>query len=223
MSEPLLSSLLLVPLTREPYHEGDDDVLELLAKNVTANTAPPATACGARVSRLVWGSDDPLAALGLSKHPDLVLASDVVYGNDPAKWRQLIRTMCDLSGPKTLVIIGNVQRYPVHHPMAETKFFDEATADDFERREVPLTDLHPDFRRTGGGSCVVHVFRRRPESIERHRLEKQGERKEKRRREGGDDEEEENEEEAKSVERSQKKSSKKAKDVKSERKASKKS
>ena len=198
-------------------------MLELLSQNVMANTAPPAAACEARVSRLVWGSDDPLAALGLSKHPDLILASDVVYGNDPAKWRQLIRTMCYLSGPKTLVIIGNVQRYPVHHPMAETKFFDEATAGDFERREVPSTDLHPDFRRTGGGSCVVHVFRRRPESIERHLKENRGERKEKRRREGDDDDEEE-EEEAKSVERSKKKSSKKAKDVlKSEKKASKKS
>lgn len=80
--------------------------------------------------------------------------------------------MCDLSGPHTLVIIGNVQRYPVHHPMAETKFFDDATAADFERREIPSTELHPDFRRTGGGSCVVHVFRRRPESLEKHREER---------------------------------------------------
>lgn len=77
------------------------------------------------VTSTVWGSDDPLTSIGLASAPDLILASDVVYGNDPEKWRQLVRTMCDLSGPHTLVVIGNVQRYPVHHPMAETKFFEE--------------------------------------------------------------------------------------------------
>ena len=127
----------------------------------------------------MWGVDDPLASLGLAAPPDLVLASDVVYGNDPKKWRQLVKTMCDLSGANTLVIIGNVQRYPVHHPMAETKFFTEATAADFDRREVPVGALHPDFRRTGGGSCVVHVFRRKPESLKkRGREERRDEKKE---------------------------------------------
>ena len=95
--------------------------------------------------------------------------------------------MRDLSGPRTLVVVGNVQRYPVHHPMAETRFFEEATAEDFIRREVPTTGLHPDFRRTGG-SCVVHLFRRRPESIERARGEPAGDeeaaRERKRKREG---------------------------------------
>jgi hypothetical protein len=130
-----------------------------------------------------------------------------VYGNDPVKWRQLVKTMCDLSGPHTLVIIGNVQRYPVHHPMAETKFFDEATAADFERREIPSTGLHPDFRRTGGGGCVVHVFRRRPESLKR--------RKEKDRQRGGHGGGEDDEEDGrpkgkkgKSKDESQKKSDK---------------
>ena len=117
----------------------------------------------------MWGCDEPLEHLGLSEPPKLILASDVVYGNDPKKWKLLVKTMCDLSGPSTLVVIGNVQRYPVHHPMAETKFFSEATAVDFERTEVPVTSLHPDFRRTGGGACVVHLFRRRPESLKRAR------------------------------------------------------
>ena len=163
---------------------GDDDVLELLSRNVAANTPKGV----ARVEKLVWGGDDPLAALGLDRPPDLLLASDVVYGNDPVKWRQLVKTMRDLSGPRTLVVVGNVQRYPVHHPMAETRFFEEATAEDFIRREVPTTGLHPDFRRTGGGSCVVHLFRRRPESIERARGEPAGDeeaaRERKRKREG---------------------------------------
>ena len=73
---------------------------------------------GARVCRLVWGSDDPLKQLGLVRKPDVVLASDVVYGNDPTKWNSLVKTMKDLCVRHTLVIVGNVQRYPVHHPMA---------------------------------------------------------------------------------------------------------
>ena len=45
----------------------------------------------ARVCRLVWGSEgDPLKTLGLTREPDVVLASDVVYGNDPKKWRALV-------------------------------------------------------------------------------------------------------------------------------------
>lgn len=114
--------------------------------------------------RLVWGSDDPLTRLGLRRKPDVVLASDVVYGNDPTKWGLLVKTMRDLCGKHTLVIIGNVQRYPVHHPMAESRFFHESTAVDFVRKEIPTQSLHPDFRRTGAGSCAVHVFRRREET-----------------------------------------------------------
>lgn len=119
---------------------------------------------GARVCRLVWGSDDPLATLGLPREPDVVLASDVVYGNDPEKWGLLVKTMRDLCGARTLVIVGNVQRYPVHHPMAESRFFHESTAADFVRREVPIQSLHPEYRGTGAGSCAVHLFRRRAET-----------------------------------------------------------
>jgi len=37
----------------------------------------------------VWGCDEPLEHLGLSEPPKLILASDVVYGNDPKKWKLL--------------------------------------------------------------------------------------------------------------------------------------
>ena len=50
------------------------------------------------------------------------MASDVVYGNDPSKWTNLIQTMRDLSGPNTLVLIANVQRYPIHHPSRRRSF-----------------------------------------------------------------------------------------------------
>ena len=129
--------------------------MELLSENVRSN-AP-----SARVCRLVWGSEgDPLKTLGLTREPDVVLASDVVYGNDPKKWRALVATMRALCGAHTLVVVGNVQRYPVHHPMAESRFLHESTRAFFVRREVPVTSLHPEYRGTGAGSCV-YVLRRR--------------------------------------------------------------
>jgi len=129
-------------------------VLGLLKENVDANASSDS-----RVEKLVWGATNPLKALGLKSHPDLVMASDVVYGNDPAKWTNLVQTMRDLAGPNTLVLIANVQRYPIHHPLAETKFYTEATAEYFVRSELPVTALHSDFQRTGAGNCVIHIFR----------------------------------------------------------------
>ena len=147
-----------------PTLAGDDDVLKLLSENIRANANTEAS-----VEKLVWGADDPLKKLGLRRHPDLVMASDVVYGNDPSKWTNLIQTMRDLSGPNTLVLIANVQRYPIHHPLAETKFYTESTAAYFERSELPVSCLHPDFQRTGAGNCVIHVFRPKSRGDKRSR------------------------------------------------------
>ena len=130
--------------------------MKLLRQNIETNASEDA-----RVEKLIWGSDKALKSLGLEKCPDLVVASDVVYGNDPVKWANLVQTMRDLSGPKTLLLIANVQRYPLHHPLAETRFYTEATAEYFDRVELPVNALHPDFRRTGAGNCVIHVFRPR--------------------------------------------------------------
>ena len=143
---------------------GDDDVLALLRENVASNALGPGPP--PRVAKLAWGDPDPLAALGLARAPDVVLASDVVYGNDPEKWRRLVRTLSDLSDAKTLVLVGNVRRYPVNHPLAETRFFEEATAEAFHREEVPAAELHAAHRKTGGGSCVVHVFAKKKDNNE---------------------------------------------------------
>ena len=155
-------------------------MLKLLSENIRANTNTEAS-----VEKLVWGADDPLRKLGLRRHPDLVMASDVVYGNDPSKWTNLIQTMRDLSGPNTLVLIANVQRYPIHHPLAETKFYTESTAAYFERSELPVSCLHPDFQRTGAGNCVIHVFRPKSRGDKRSRDtgEEKSDKKEKRKKE----------------------------------------
>jgi uncharacterized protein YjeT (DUF2065 family) len=137
--------------------------LALLRENVASNALGPGPP--PRVAKLAWGDPDPLAALGLARAPDVVLASDVVYGNDPEKWRRLVRTLSDMSDAKTLVLVGNVRRYPVNHPLAETRFFEEATAEAFHREEVPAAELHAAHRKTGGGSCVVHVFAKKKDNI----------------------------------------------------------
>lgn len=147
---------------------GNTDVLKLLAENIAANPPPTSTPLP-RVRQLAWGSVDPLRTLGLKMHPDLVIASDVVYGNDPTKWQALVSTLCQLCGPNTLIVIANVRRYPLHHPMAESKFFEDATALDFKRSEAPLTTLHPDFRRAGAGGCAVHLFVQRSKATKRLR------------------------------------------------------
>ena len=169
--------------------------MELLSENVRSN-AP-----SARVCRLVWGSEgDPLKTLGLTREPDVVLASDVVYGNDPKKWRALVATMRALCGAHTLVVVGNVQRYPVHHPMAESRFLHESTRAFFVRREVPVTSLHPEYRGTGAGSCAVHVLRRRAVGL--------GDARE---RGDGDENENENENDARSDRKRKEKKEKKEK------------
>ncbi|KNC81629.1 hypothetical protein SARC_06052 [Sphaeroforma arctica JP610] len=138
--------------------DGDDDVLRLLRDNMSSNGCTDA-----RVEKLVWGDKEALHTVsdGTGRHPDLILASDVVYGNDPKQWRKLVRTLVALSGPNTLVLLANVQRYPVHHPLAETKFYTESTAKHFTRSEVPTTELAPKYQRTGAGSCVIHVLRQK--------------------------------------------------------------
>ena len=166
---------------------GDDDVLALLRENVASNALGPGPP--PRVAKLAWGDPDPLAALGLARAPDVVLASDVVYGNDPEKWRRLVRTLSDVSDAKTLVLVGNVRRYPVNHPLAETRFFEEATAEAFHREEVPAAELHAAHRKTGGGaaSCTSSPRRRIIEMRKKNRPAanpRGGEAREGRRRKG---------------------------------------
>ena len=67
---------------------GDDDVLSLLKKNVKKNAGE-----GSSTKKLVWGAGDALEILELPRHPDFILATDVVYGNDTSKWKALVDTI----------------------------------------------------------------------------------------------------------------------------------
>ena len=76
-----------------------------------------------QTATLRWGeSSKPLeravqrcaAAVGSSqsKGVDLILAADIVFGNDPQIWRQLVDTLDDLSSAGTAVIMAHTPRYP---------------------------------------------------------------------------------------------------------------
>lgn len=116
----------------------------------------------ASACQLVWGSQSPRALLGLEQAPDLILAADVVYGNDPVAWQALVHSLAELGDARTLFLLANMQRYPLHHPLSEVTFLDNALAAQFQFVQLPQSALHPDYQRAGAGSCAVYAFRRRP-------------------------------------------------------------
>lgn len=116
---------------------------------------------GAHVARLLWGGEDPLALLGLDAPPDVLLAADVVYASSSQDLTAgLVATLRALSGPETLVLFSNVRRFPDGHPQGEGKFF-EALGASFDSAALPQHQVHPDFQRSGVGSCAVRVLWRK--------------------------------------------------------------
>lgn len=148
--------------------DGDPDALSLLRQNARDNVAEvcEGSASGGemRVEELRWGSEKPLERLGLKKKADLVMASDVVYGSDPTKWRALLSTLKSLCGGKTLAVVANMQRYPLHHELSEARLLErELVAAGFEVARAPQAALHPDAQGTGGAnSCALFLCRRAP-------------------------------------------------------------
>lgn len=128
--------------------DGDDAVLHLLGMNMERN----APSCW--VEKLLWGSTEPLAALGLRQEPDFVLAANVVY--DPKAWDALVETIKALSGSSTLAVIANM-RGPEH----DAAPFYKALSQEFAIKLLSQSLLHPAFRRHGDFSCLIHVLKRK--------------------------------------------------------------
>ena len=142
--------------------DGDPDALHLLRENARDNVSEVPDCVGSmRVEELRWGSRKPLKRLGLKKKADLVMASDVVYGSDPEKWRALLDTLKSLCGKKTLAVIANMQRYPLHHKLSEARVLErELEGVGFEVMRAPQAALHPDAQGTGGAnSCALFLCR----------------------------------------------------------------
>ena len=140
--------------------DGDSATLDFLRRNAEANATADAALLD--VAELRWGAKKPLNAIGLGDKPDVLLASDLVYGNDESKWRALVSTISKLSGRHTMVVLANMQRYPLGHPLGEDRFFSIALAEaGFEVSRMPQTSLHPQARGTGGSnSCALYVCRK---------------------------------------------------------------
>ena len=139
--------------------DGDAAVIRLLAQNAQRNCPD------CRVETLLWGAEEPLRKLGLQQPPDLLLMADVIYASVKEDLtRKLIGTMLELTGAHTLVLVGNMRRFPEGHKQSESHFF-AALGEHFECAALPVQSLHADFRRTGVGSCGIHPLRRRPSSL----------------------------------------------------------
>ena len=107
--------------------------------------------------------------LGLKQELDFVLAADVVYGTDTEQWDMLVKTIKAVSGRHTLVVIANVHRNPPGHQQGEgmdRAFCIEALSEEFDAKPLPCSLLHPEFRKHGAGSCVIHVLRRKEENAD---------------------------------------------------------
>ena len=91
--------------------DGEPSTLELLATNPERNAPSGDDSAGSlRVAPLVWGTPEPSGALGIASPPQLILASDVVYGNDTVAWSALVHSMASLAGPDILIVLSNIQR-----------------------------------------------------------------------------------------------------------------
>lgn len=90
--------------------DGEPSTLELLASNAERNCPDKESPGSLRVAPLVWGTPAPTQAIGLSAPPRLIMASDVVYGNDTVAWSALVHSMASLAGPDTLMVLSNIQR-----------------------------------------------------------------------------------------------------------------
>lgn len=135
--------------------DGDPDVIALLHANKEKNSGTSNTSA-LEVKELLWGVENALEEVGMEEAPDVLLAADVVYGNDEKVWKSLVDAMRQCSGPQTLILVAQVRRFE----FAERKFL-EFCSKAFEVLLLPLRLLHPDHQVTGPGSCSVYAMRAR--------------------------------------------------------------
>jgi predicted nicotinamide N-methyase len=95
--------------------DGDEDVIPLLQSNVARNGG------NANVVLLPWGQDLPPQL----QIPDIVMGSDLVYGEDVGIWKKLIQTLEALSGEKTVIVLAQTSRYPKREKVCCTNSLQE--------------------------------------------------------------------------------------------------
>jgi hypothetical protein len=83
--------------------DGDQPTVRLIASNLGRNG--PEGPRRARAAELRWGDGADARALGLSRSPELLIATGCVYGSCAEVWEALVRTLDDIAGPDTLVLL----------------------------------------------------------------------------------------------------------------------
>jgi len=102
--------------------DGDPAAIPLLRMNVVRNRVDAGSieSCPTRdgtvgVAHVRWGNTTGLPKLcgGSSSdpYPDVILAADVVYGNDIQVWKALLVTMREIIGPRSLLLLAQTRRY----------------------------------------------------------------------------------------------------------------
>lgn len=132
--------------------DGDERIVGLIESNLGRNQVASSLA---RATRLRWGEADAMALLGLNHAPEILIATGCVYGSSAEVWDALIRTLDELSGPETLVLLvhgngtapGTLQLRGRFYEIAEKRF---------RLADVPLQALASEH-----DGCRLHCMRKR--------------------------------------------------------------
>ena len=102
--------------------------------------------------KLLWGTPDPHACLGLPQKPvDVLLACDVVYGRDDAGFHALAETLAALAGPQTVLLFGAGNGAAPGVQRGEGSFFERCAALGAVWERMPKSMLRKEHRQTSIG------------------------------------------------------------------------
>ncbi|EKX42191.1 hypothetical protein GUITHDRAFT_141394 [Guillardia theta CCMP2712] len=145
----LVSIVLGMLGSRVVSTDGDETVIPFLAKNVRAYRQHMKHVV--KVARLHWGSSEDVQ-LCMSRLPaegveggttvDIIMAADVVFGQDTRVWEALLATMLKLSHRGTIIFFGYSSRYDLD------KKFVESLSEYFLTAEIPSEDWRDTYEQT---------------------------------------------------------------------------
>jgi len=137
--------------------DGDAHVLQLLEQNAARNAKEGGAV---RVATLEWGTP---ARPQIGPHPgdlvlaapDLILASGCVYGVADDVWAALVRTLAELAGPATVILLAHGNGAAPGVQQMRGRFYELLARERFAVARVEPQALHADHRRGVELHCVT--------------------------------------------------------------------
>ena len=137
--------------------DGDAHVLQLLEQNAARNAKEGGAV---RVATLEWGTP---ARPQIGPHPgdlvlaapDLILASGCVYGVADDVWAALVRTLAELAGPATVILLAHGNGAAPGVQQMRGRFYELLARERFAVARVEPRALHADHRRGVELHCVT--------------------------------------------------------------------